>query len=235
MSFNLEENIEKIESLEDQELHALLRAWIDAQHEYSALHASFKLVENGWWHNERASISLLAGAAWKSGWVALEEFGATKRGHRDEEERSDRTGRCDLYVCNEEVSFAIEAKQAWQGIGERVNDTTSNINVQLQAAWNDAGYLHSYEADRRLAVTFITPYLPISEVLDESSNQIDGKKLREKVLNWLDEVEDFQKLRNKPVRYAFYFPADGYRYINEFTGRVFPGVVVVMEERFRGH
>ncbi|WP_249977586.1 hypothetical protein [Vreelandella olivaria] len=235
MSFTQEENIEKIESLGDQELHALLRAWIDAQHEYSALHSSFDLVENGWWHNERASISLLAGAAWKSGWVALEEFGATKRGHRENEERTDRVGRCDLYVCNKEVSLAIEAKQSWQGIGVRVNDITSNVNEKLQEAWDDAGYLHSYEADRRFAVTFIVPYLPISEVWDEGSNKINSEQIKKRILNWLDEIEDFQKLRKKPVQYAFHFPADGYRYINEFTRRVFPGVVMVMEERFRGH
>ncbi|MFB9867183.1 hypothetical protein [Vreelandella sulfidaeris] len=234
MSFSHEENLEKIESLGDHELHALMRAWIEAQHEYSALHSSFEMVENGWWHNERASISLLAGAAWKSGWVALEEFGTTKRGHTVEsEERGDRIGRCDLYLCNRKVSLAIEAKQAWQGLGNHRNDRKS-FQDQLTAAWDDAGYLHSYEADRRFAVTFIVPHFPCSQVWNNELDTVDGLEVRTRIEDWLEEVEAFQRQRGKSVQYAYYFPADGFKNLNVYTGRVFPGVVIVMEERLRG-
>ncbi|SPJ33409.1 hypothetical protein [Kushneria phyllosphaerae] len=228
------ETLKNIEAMEDTELHALCQSWIECLERYSSLHARYEIDDNGWWHNERASISLLAGAAWKLGWVALEEFGTNKRGHKiPSEERGERVGRCDLYLSSEKTSFAIEAKQAWQRIGER-SAPFADAENQMQKAWQDSGYLHSHEADRRLAVTFIVPHLPISQVKNSDAGQVDAHKLRNHVNEWLEQVGDFQRLRGKATRYAYYFPTDGHRYTNEYTGRIFPGVVMVAEERLRG-
>lgn len=224
--------LDKIEMMGDCKLHALCHLWIRCLKQYSRLHAPY-FDDNGWWHNERASISLLAGAAWKLGWVALEEFGTSKRGHKiPSEERGERVGRCDLYMSSKETSFAIEAKQAWQRIGDR-SAPFADAQHQMEEAWKDSGYLHSYEADRRLAVTFIVPHLPISQVKESNTGEVDAQKVRDSVNSWLEQVEGFQRQRGKATRYAYYFPADGHRYVNEHKGRVFPGVVMVAEERLR--
>lgn len=66
-------------------LEPLLNSWISTVKSYCELHKQFELSENCWWHNERASISILAGAAWRiphgeDQWVAIEEFATNKRG-----------------------------------------------------------------------------------------------------------------------------------------------------------
>ncbi|WP_419307911.1 hypothetical protein J8402_04270 [Chromohalobacter israelensis] len=217
---------------EDEYLQPLLESWLGALDEYSRLHREFGIDDNPWWHNERASISLLAGAAWRKGWVALEEFGTSKRGHKiPSEERGERVGRCDLYVTNREVSIAMEAKQAWQRIGYR-SQADKEVRDKLQSAWGDTGYLHAYEADKRFAATFIVPNLPASEV--EDGDAISPTLLREKVLEWLELMAGFCRRPGKPVSFAYFFPSDGERYWNDYTGTVYPGVVLVMEERVRG-
>ncbi|WBX91992.1 hypothetical protein [Pseudoxanthomonas mexicana] len=59
-------------------LHPLLTAWVELIQDYCRCD---DYDDNPWWYNERASLSTLAGAAWrKPGWYALEEFSTTKRG-----------------------------------------------------------------------------------------------------------------------------------------------------------
>lgn len=101
----------------DQDLEILLSAWIKAILRYTTANE----YDNPWWYNERASLSVLAGAAWTlKNWHALEEF-STKKRHRTLEPGIDsgslRHGRCDLYVQSPSSNFAIEAKQTVQSIG----------------------------------------------------------------------------------------------------------------------
>ena len=61
-------------------LSPLLVAWLETLEQFCAASG---YTNNPWWYNERASISTLAGAAWKlhdKGWVALEEYSTRKRG-----------------------------------------------------------------------------------------------------------------------------------------------------------
>lgn len=220
-------------------LEPLLDSWVSTVKHYCALHKAFKLRENCWWHNERASISILAGAAWrvphKDGqWVAIEEFATNKRGLVEQGQSSGdpRHGRCDIYVTNSEVSYAIEAKQVWQSIGN-LSQGIVNVKAGLDAAWKDAGSLHSYEADWRMAATFIVPFLPLSEVVKEG--KVDLDKVRENVQRWLEGMQGFERIKGKPTAYAYYFPYECQAYYNDEVGRLFPGVVVVLERRLRGH
>src|SRR5690606_5499082 len=60
-----------------------------------------------YFYNERASLSVLCGAAWRSGYLALEEYVAIKGGESDKP-----NGRIDLYIGQRDgdEEICIEAK-----------------------------------------------------------------------------------------------------------------------------
>ncbi|MBG0847374.1 hypothetical protein H3222_19405 [Pseudomonas chengduensis] len=60
----------------EREVRALLKSWVEMVERYCTQHEN---QDNPWWYNERASLSTLAGAAWSSGWSALEEYSSVKR------------------------------------------------------------------------------------------------------------------------------------------------------------
>lgn len=172
-----------------------------------------------WWYNERASISVLSGAAWRtSDWIALEEFSTKKHG----ENGGVKHGRCDLYLSNKTVSFVIEAKQAWQNIGDRTASNTAEANRMFALAWEDAAKLSKTEADHRLAACFIVPRLPEAQVNEENT------PIEERLDDWLENI----KTELKPDTIAWVFP-EGTRNLTSSNDRIFPGVCLVLKERRR--
>jgi hypothetical protein len=61
-----------------------------------------------YWYNERATLSTFAGAVWKLGGIALEEYRAKKKVKREKWE-----GRVDLWFQFKRKMYVIEAKQHW--------------------------------------------------------------------------------------------------------------------------
>ena len=61
-----------------------------------------------YFYSERANIGVLAAAAWRAGWVALEEFGIRKH--------TKQKGRADLWFwpIDQDKEEYIEAKQKWK-------------------------------------------------------------------------------------------------------------------------
>lgn len=122
-----------------------------------------------WWYNERANTSVFAiGAAKVKGWVALEEFAARKRHVGEDGAMKSVAGRCDLFITTAESGYAIEFKQAWQSLFPN-GGSYKQINAKWNAAWNDIGSVHSYEADERLAGLFVVPSCPIKKNRDAKS------------------------------------------------------------------
>lgn len=219
----------------DQDVEILLSAWIKAIIRYTSANER----DNPWWYNERASLSVLAGAAWTlKNWHALEEFSTRKR-YRTLEPGVDsgalRHGRCDLYIQSPNSSFAIEAKQTVQSIGVR-SDGKIFANRAMRKAWEDSGDLSHWEADRRLAVTFIVPSIPMSEVLisEAGEERVCLKKVEQAIKYWLTDQSSFIGTSGKSTDCAFVFPQLGNPYYTE-NGRYYPGVVLVIEERYRAH
>jgi len=75
-----------------------------------------------YWYNERANISILAAAAWRNGWVALEEFQSGKQVTNQSDDGSEPEeaelphewlGRCDLYLASDSKHELVEAKFNW--------------------------------------------------------------------------------------------------------------------------
>ncbi len=102
-----------------------------------------------WWYNERASLSVLAGAVWQKGGLAFEEFMTDKRKKR----RSTYSGRCDLYLKIRQHEFIAEAKQCWSVAAQITDKTTACIEQRLRDACMDIRKCPAY-GQRKLGVLF---------------------------------------------------------------------------------
>jgi hypothetical protein len=107
--------------------------------------------DGSWRYNERASISVLAAAAWMAGGVALEEFSAKKKQNRIE-----HSGRADVYLNSSRREFACEAKSIWLSV--RSKNSIIKIKIALDSACKDAKCLNRNEG-RRFGVCFVPMYL----------------------------------------------------------------------------
>ena len=173
-----------------------------------------------YWFNERANISMLAAAAWKTrgDWLALEEFSTYKHG----EDAALKNGRCDLWISRPdgETSFAIEAKQVWQGIGDRVGDRYQRVCEGMARALRDASKLHKTEARIRVAGCFVVPSIPAS--------QANGCSSRRWLATWL---KDLQKAVHADA-IASVFPKSS-ELLEAGNGRIYPGVCLILKVRMR--
>jgi hypothetical protein len=78
-----------------------------------------------WWYNERASLSLFAGAVWKCrGWV-FEEFSIKRRTATTRGKYKRHSGRCDIMFGLGKIQFVGEAKQCWPVLGPSLRNAMS--------------------------------------------------------------------------------------------------------------
>lgn len=162
-----------------------------------------------WWHIERALVSLLAGAIWKSGGDAFEEYSEDKRGSRIR-----TSGRIDLWFSYRKEEFKAEAKQCWLR-SHRPIEAFRHAQRFIKKAKHDAGKLNP-DGMRRLAIVFGAVMFPKSR-RDERAVHIKSavalaknKKLRADAVAWV-----FPKLNHELVS------SDNY---------VLPGIIIWIKE-----
>lgn len=160
-----------------------------------------------WWYGERASLSTFAGAVWRAGGIALEEYQTEKHVSR---RRGNRYGRGDLYLKVGREEYILEAKQVWCGVGSGARNSLQQVSAALERATHDVKRAKSY-GERRLAAVFVVPMIPKLR-----SGDIDGR-----IAWWLEEVRglDFTYL-------AWAFPPNARGLSDE--GRLYPGVCVLL-------
>jgi hypothetical protein len=111
-----------------------------------------------YWYNERANVSVFAGAMWKCGGIALEEYSAFKA---DETENAKR-GRIDLYLQSHGNSAVCEAKMTWIYLCEAHKQQTNFSNAianAIEKASNDVlKTLNANPNSLGIALNFITGY-----------------------------------------------------------------------------
>lgn len=210
----IESGIKFKKNSELRKLKPVLETWIKNVQQYSK---AFKNDDACWWYTERANVGILAAAAWKANWLALEEYSTLKRG----QETVTKNGRCDLYITKKDHhgSFAFEAKHAWQTMR---SNGVSKITDQLNGAWNDAGKLKKNEANTRVAACFVIPKTPASLADDNIDNEI---------LPWLNLVLD--EVPWDAV--VWVFPKESRQLKNDTGTRIFPGVLLILQERQRAN
>jgi len=102
-----------------------LSHWHELLEEWCLIHERYcRLVkcDSIYWNIERSNLAALAGAAWRSGWAALEEFSQYKRVKAT---RFD--GRADLYLKSPDTEDYVESKMVWPRSGHRAADAKRTL------------------------------------------------------------------------------------------------------------
>ena len=195
-----------------QELKPILKKWCVLNREYTEKTKS----DCSWWYGERAAISILAAAAWKSGNIALEEYSTDKRG---DEFSTSVTGRCDLKIVIGDKKFLFEAKQIRPRLSKKkeydaLSKPCEGILNKLRSACRGAGRLKSREG-RRFGICFISPriYESASVHLEESISKL--------IDLLLEKNREYHAI-------AWHFVNN----LNEFKEKkkIYPGIILLIKE-----
>jgi hypothetical protein len=159
-----------------------------------------------WWYNERASLSVFAGAVWQTGDYAFEEYALNKV-------REDKpvTGRVDLEFSIANRTFIAEAKQCWLPNMGQANHA-NRIKKSIAKATADVRLCRDMGM-RKLAIVFGVPYMDASTP-EEEAERVD------KFLRQAREIE--------VDAMAWVFP--GPKFQTLLDDKVYPGVVVWLNE-----
>jgi len=106
--------------------------------------------DSPWWYNERASLSFFAGAVWRSGGWALEEYSSIKKAPAKAKTLNKRTGRYDINFAVGHHEYIAEAKQCWPLL--------SNMRTARAILTNS---IRSATFDSRLTISWGLPVLSI--------------------------------------------------------------------------
>ena len=187
-------------------LHGVFAEWIRINREVAF---SWRNEDAPWWHNERASLSIFAGAIWRSGAIAYEEYSEEKSAPAARKgKRSAYSGRCDLYFELGGYGYVAEAKQGWSG-GTNDRDPVPRIRKALRAARESASRLES-NGQRRIALVFVTPRFAGSYPEDAQGM----------IKRWITKASSIPKWEK-----AWVFPAHA-RFLQSETGRYYPGIMI---------
>jgi len=207
----------KIEGYECKDIHcfkAIYEEWIDLLTELA------KQWKQGgdfpWWYNERASLSLFAGAIWLAGGHCLEEYSEKKREIRRQTHRlgNPYTGRIDLYFSWHRFDFIAEAKATWSGFTHGNKSARHRLVGGLKEARNAIRGAEPDRRQRRLAILFARPYFKkrAEERIDELLN------------TWVASLADLDT-----SSYAWGFPqCVRHKYADD--GNCYPGEAVLIRE-----
>ncbi|KJG31198.1 hypothetical protein C0W92_09375 [Photobacterium angustum] len=151
-----------------KKLKPVFEEWLKLNRDYIELTES---NDNLYWYNERSNISAIAGAVWRRGGFAQEEFSSDK-GSFSERKR----GRIDLYFHFQEQDVLCEAKHLFLYLPENNRKCLkTKIESNLNLAFDDLETTTAatdYE-DIGLALSFIVPYFVEGNEIDETESELD--------------------------------------------------------------
>lgn len=160
-----------------------------------------------WWYNERALLSIFAGAVWRTGNEAFEEFSELKR-----KKNRRASGRIDLWFCVGTHEFWAEAKACEIPI-TRSSKQARKIKEVMERAKHDVRRLDPDGFTRRLAVVFVSPYLR------EGHERVLPQRI-----DWL--LEQTRAVDHSAL--AWVFPK--LKSLPRSSGWVCPGIAVLIKE-----
>ena len=142
------------ETLNDEDFDKLkdvLVAWHRRLNAYAS--AANDPQDLGYWWGERASVGMLAAAAWNlgRGYAALEEYATDRKGG---------PGRCDAWLVLDGFTVNVEAKQVWVANDSRAS--MKRVKDEIIAATGQLEQLKgNVRGDLGLAATFVVPSVRI--------------------------------------------------------------------------
>jgi hypothetical protein len=162
-------------------------------------------------HKERANIGLLSAAAWRCGWIALEEFRHEKGGRSSKEKW---VGRADLQIATDNTEEFIEAKFNWIELfakPEKVHTSIKNVLSQATIAAEETRT--NSEASNCLAVAFLAVY---------SRKEPDPDGFNSAIQDLILEVS-----KTNCHAVAWCFPKE-YRYAEHDDNSCVPGIIMAI-------
>ena len=150
--------------------NALLEEWILSIERFSRVTEG----DAPYWYNERANIGVLAGAAWRCGRIALEEFqhekiDVTSDGEAKDTAQKPHNGRCDLWICDDRSAAEIvEAKFKWLNMCMNSEKVVDIANDCLKSAVDDAVKTNNARDDgiKAIGVAFLPVFAKKDKVGD---------------------------------------------------------------------
>lgn len=144
-------------------IEPVLAQWLRINRDYIE---EMGCLDSLYWYNERANVSALAGAMWKCGGFAIEEYSSIKGG----DETVQKNGRVDLYLYNHGNEAICEAKMNWIFLCERqrrsFSDTLSNA---MQVSMDELNKtLEPFTDAFGIALNFIATYSKDGENVSDS-------------------------------------------------------------------
>lgn len=189
--------------------------WENIIEEWSLLIERYCRVTPGdapYWYTERANIGVLAGACWRAGYVALEEF-QYKKGYRN---KPKWPGRADLWFGSDKESIIVEAKHKFISLNSKdhIQTITPMLNSAKRNAEESKGGQHDLTA---IGMVFVPVYIPVSA---------DENKIEDKIYALVDIIK--KELAGKMV--FWYFPSASRMLMGSSEKNYWPGLFVVAEE-----
>lgn len=138
--------------MREHDVHTRYKAWKKILSYFTVLLEEYEETCGGrdcvYWYNENAVTSMLAGAVWKAGGIALQDF-ACGRGSLGEE---DKKGRADLWFKLDGQQFLVEAKIIYPS-------TPESIETLLEEPYDGAvQQVKEVEDDGiKIALFFVSP------------------------------------------------------------------------------
>ena len=149
-----------------QFLRPILEQWAKINRDYTEQSriADERDEGNYYWFTERANLSALAGAIWRCGGFAAEEYSARKGDEKSH-------GRVDLFFKFAGKNIVCEAKHDWLYFPNAKTDVTPTRLVNcLNSALEDVEHtLKANSCDFGLALAFITPYWDYTKQQDPNT------------------------------------------------------------------
>jgi hypothetical protein len=191
--------------------HKGLSEWEGIIEEWFLLIDRFCRITKGdapYWYTERANIGLLAGACWRAGFIALEEF-QYEKGYPNKPKWN---GRVDLWCENEKTSTLVEAKMKVISLNSKgVSNTLESI---LDIACKDAKKSKGGQGDlTALGMIFVPVYIPVKH-----KNGVD-----QKISAMVKEIK--QEFKGDMI--FWHFPSVSRELIGKSEKSYWPGLFVI--------
>jgi hypothetical protein len=183
-----------------------LKTWFKILDQYHAHHVAKKDPDVAYWYNERATLSTLAGALWRSGDQALvlEEYSTSRVGNGPHA----IPGRTDLWCKIGNTEYTVEAKQD-EHFAYPAQPETLETRASTQLTWAEAQCAtDKYGGPNRIAMAFMVPSL-------------QNEPAKKDMCKWIDAVGRFKEAHMK----AYYFKLPAVQ--SQINQRFFPGVILL--------
>ncbi len=187
----------------------LLQEWVFMVHRVYRISKKHSAV---YAEKERANTGLLAAAAIKNGWIALEESITQK--YDKKSGASTYQGRCDLVLWRDQKHHEIEAKFMRHVL---FSDNRERISRVYNRALSDSARstYAGLRSEKKIAVTYIVPIINPSKLEKYSKEEIASE------LNAL--IKDIKK-EHSPMLLSYAFPGP---ISMEKTKRIALGVILI--------